>query len=122
MNAAPVPNTVPFANSLVLESLSDQPLEIKLSGSDNENQSLSYEVITAPLNGTLSGVAPDLIYTPNAGFAGGDTFEFLVNDSIENSEPGSVVINVEAQLGQITGTVSNIAPVISLDGLSLIHI
>jgi len=116
INTAPVPNTKPFANSLVLESLSDQPLEIRLSGSDNEKQSLSYEVITAPLNGVLSGAAPDVIYTPNAGFAGSDTFEFVVNDSIESSEPGSVVVNVESQLGQITGTVSNAAPVITLDG------
>ena len=74
VDAAPVPNSVPVANQLILESLSDQPLSIRLSGSDNEQQALSYEVTTAPLNGTLSGTAPDLVYTPAAGFAGRDSF------------------------------------------------
>ena len=116
VNVAPVPNTAPFANQLILESLSDQPLAIKLSGSDNENQTLSYQVTAAPLNGTLSGMAPDLVYTSDAGFAGRDTFEFVVNDSIESSAPGVVVVNVEAQLGQITGTVSNTSTGITVDG------
>ena len=116
VNAAPVPNTMPVANQLILESLSGQPLAIRLSGSDSEQQTLSYQVTTAPVNGTLSGTAPDLIYTPAAGFAGRDSFEFVVNDSVESSEPGVVVVNVEAQLGQVTGTVSNTATAITVDG------
>ncbi len=116
VNAAPIPNTAPFANELILESLSNQPLAFQLSGNDNENQALTFQVTAAPLNGMLSGTAPNLVYTPNEGYMGRDSIEFVVNDGIENSLPGVVVFNVEAQLQQVAGTISNVATTVVIDG------
>jgi len=116
VSAAPVQNTAPVANELILEALSGQGLAFTLSGSDDENQTLSFQMITPPANGTLSGTAPNLVYTPNTGFTGRDELEFVVNDSIENSAPGKVIFNVDSQLVQVVGTVSNTAPAITIDG------
>ncbi len=111
----PPPNTAPLANELVLETVVDQPLPFRLSGSDNENQPLSFAVTGQPASGVISGTVPDLIYTPNAGFSGRDSIEFTVSDSAVTSTPGTVVFNVEPQLSEAIGTISNPA-VIALDG------
>ena len=38
-------------------------------------------VISGPANGTLSGTAPNVTYTPNAGFGGAtDSFSYVVYD------------------------------------------
>src|SRR3990172_3045083 len=42
---------------------------------------LSFEVIQAPNYGGLSGVPPDLLFTPKPDFNGSDAFIFLVRDS-----------------------------------------
>ena len=47
-----------------------------------------------PMHGTLSGTAPDLTYTPDAGFVGTDSFSFAVNDGSLDSAPATVTIDV----------------------------
>ena len=42
---------------------------------------MTFAVITEPTNGTLSGVAPNLTYTPAANFAGSDAFTFAATDA-----------------------------------------
>ena len=49
-------------------------------------------VATTPTNGTLSGTAPNLTYTPNPDFSGPDSFTFLVNDGAADSEIASVAV------------------------------
>jgi len=46
------------------------------------------------VQGTLSGVAPDLIYTPNPGFSGIDSFRYTVNDGQANANEATVTITV----------------------------
>ena len=50
--------------------------------------------MTPPLEGTLSGIAPNLIYTPAA--AGSGSFTFRVNDGTASSAPATVAITVTA--------------------------
>ena len=47
-----------------------------------------------PLNGTLSGDAPTVTYTPGDDFEGTDTFTFTVSDGELTSEPAVVTIMV----------------------------
>jgi len=47
-----------------------------------------------PVNGALSGAAPNLIYTPNANFNGSDSFTFKVNDGELDSVPATVSISI----------------------------
>ncbi len=65
-----------------------------LAGSDADSDPLSYRVTIQPKFGTLSGAAPNLIYTPNAGFKGKDSFQFLANDGVANSKPAIMSVNV----------------------------
>lgn len=115
VTAAMTQNSPPLANELVLESLKDQAMSFTLSGSDSENQGLSYSIVEQPGNGVISGYIPNLIYTPNAGFVGRDSITFVANDSITTSAPGKVIFNVEPQLGQAIGTISNPGSVL-IDG------
>ena len=68
-------------------------LSITLAGSDPEGSNLTYSVGT-PTNGTLSGTAPDLTYTPSTDYTGSDSFTFTVNDGLVDSASATVSIVV----------------------------
>ena len=71
---------------------------ITLTGSDNDNP-ITYEILTQPIHGTLSGTAPHLLYTPNAGYDGEDSFTFRVSDGDHDSEVVTVHIVVHPPHG-----------------------
>jgi RHS repeat-associated protein len=91
--AAPV-NQAPTAGGQTVATDEDIPLSIVLTGSDPEADVLTYHVVSAPENGSLSGTAPDLIYRPDPDFYGTDAFTFSVNDGEFDSEAAGVVITV----------------------------
>ncbi len=87
-------NDAPVANSQSVSAQQDTALPITLSGSDVDGDPLTYSVVTGPANGMLSGTAPDLTYTPGAGYTGSDGFTFTVNDGMAESAVASVDITV----------------------------
>jgi len=62
------PNTEPIAKAASYTLEEDTSKSITLEGSDADNDALTYEVVTNPTYGTLSGEAPNLTYTPNANY------------------------------------------------------
>jgi autotransporter-associated beta strand protein len=66
---------------------------------DFENSTLTYAVITNPTKGTLSGTAPNLVYTPLPGSSGVDSFTFMVNDGLLNSDPATVTFALVPESG-----------------------
>jgi len=54
----------------------DQSIAITLTANDIDGGPVSWSLVTQPENGTLSGVAPNLVYTPNPNFVGTDNFRF----------------------------------------------
>ncbi|MBI4156059.1 MAG: hypothetical protein HY507_02380, partial [Candidatus Zambryskibacteria bacterium] len=66
-----------------------------LGASDPDGDSLRYILTTSPLSGILLGIPPSLIYRPNDGFFGQDSFTFVVNDGKLNSNTATVFITVE---------------------------
>lgn len=88
-------NRVPTADSQTLEMDEDTALNIDLTASDLDGDSLSYDVLVQPTSGTLTGTAPNLIYTPNANFNGNDSFTFKVNDGLIDSVEATVDIMVK---------------------------
>ncbi|HET6473620.1 MAG TPA: Ig-like domain-containing protein, partial [Pseudomonadales bacterium] len=71
-------NDPPTAIGQSVTVAEDNSVAITLTGSDPEGSALTYNVVTPPTNGTLSGTAPNLTYTPGANFNGTDSFAFTV--------------------------------------------
>jgi M6 family metalloprotease-like protein len=77
-------------------------LGITLTASDADSAlgSLTYSVVTQPANGTLSGTAPNLTFTPSTNFVGNTTFTFKVSDGTYTSNVAAVNISVYAPGGE----------------------
>jgi len=88
-------NLVPVATAQSLSTIENTDLNITLTGTDeNEGDTLTYSVLSTPSNGSLSGTAPNLVYTPNTDFNGTDSFTFKVNDAVSDSATKTISITV----------------------------
>ena len=93
-------NDLPVANSrtvMVAEDSSNNAVTLTATDADNDN--LAYSIVAQPMYGTLSGVMPNLFYTPNPNYPhangnGIDSFTFKANDGTGDSNVVSVVIAV----------------------------
>ena len=65
-----------------------------LLAGDTEGDALSYTVVTQPVNGTLTGDTPNLVYVPTANFSGSDSFTFTVSDGQAVSSAATIAITV----------------------------
>jgi hypothetical protein len=95
-STAPPVNTPPIAddqNISVNKNSTDN--NIVLISNDDDGDSLIYSIESGPSNGTLDlGSLPTVLYTPNAGFFGVDSFTFSSNDGADNSNIATVIITV----------------------------
>ncbi len=78
LNFWPV-NDPPVALSQLITTDEDTAIPITLGAFDADGDALTYSV-TPPAHGTLSGVAPNLNYTPATNYFGSDLFTFTVMD------------------------------------------
>jgi len=81
-------------SKLVFMGFPQVPGDIKLSGYSPSGKPLVYMVISDPLNGSLTGTAPNLTYTPRDKFGGMDGFNFTVSDGVDKSLPAIVTVVV----------------------------
>jgi hypothetical protein len=72
---------------------------VRLAATDPEGDALTYRVVSQPTRGALSGTAPNLTYTPSAGFSGGDAFTFVANDGQADSNPATISITITPHTG-----------------------
>ena len=88
-------NDPPLAADQAVTTDEDTPVAITLTASDPDGgDTLTYSIVTGPAHGQLSGDAPDLTYTPDAGYAGPDSFTFVANDGLVDSNEATVSITV----------------------------
>jgi uncharacterized repeat protein (TIGR03803 family) len=87
---APVNNLV--ANPQSITTNEDTKKTLILSGSGGAP--LTYTIITNPKQGTLTGSAPNLTYTPKLNYYGSDLFSFTVNMGCLSSAPATVNITI----------------------------
>ncbi len=87
-------NDPPAGNNEAVSTEEDTPVSITLTGNDTDGDSLIYSLETGPSHGTLSGSAPNFIYTPNTNFFGSDSFTFKVNDGITDGALATVSVSV----------------------------
>jgi autotransporter-associated beta strand protein len=95
--AHPPANYAPIANSQTLVVFGGSFTDIALTAQDFESSALSYSIISNPTKGTLSGTAPNIVYTPFSGASGIDRFTFRVNDGALNSELATVTLSLIPQ-------------------------
>ncbi|VGO17699.1 hypothetical protein PDESU_06301 [Pontiella desulfatans] len=88
----PSANQAPSAQDQTVAMGDASSISITLSATDPEDDPLSYSIIDQPTNGTLSGTAPNLTYTPNAGWNGRDTFTFTAQDVFNTSSVATITI------------------------------
>jgi gliding motility-associated-like protein len=87
-------NDAPIANNQSVNVTEDLAKAITLTGSDVDGNPLSYILVGAPSHGVLSGVIPNLTYTPSLNYNGSDSFTFKVNDGSTDSNVATVSITV----------------------------
>ena len=85
---------LPTATDLQVTAGFGAATPVTLSSTNDDGERLVYSVVTPPAHGTLSGTAPELTYTPEAGYSGGDSFTYRVADATTSSAPATVSITV----------------------------
>jgi hypothetical protein len=115
-------NDAPVATPVSATLAEDTSANIVLTGTDVEGDALTFTVASNPAHGTLSGAAPDLVYTPAANYFGSDSFTFTASDGQATSGPATVAITVTpvndapAAQAQSVSTPYNTALAITLSG------
>jgi len=95
------PNKIPVADARSVTVEQNKSKTITLTGTDGDNDPLTYKVITQPSHGTLTGTAPNLTYTPVGDYSGSDSFTFRVNDGKADSQSATVSITVSSNPNKI---------------------
>ena len=111
--AASSPCDTPTAASQSINAIENTASNIALVGSAGANcavnDALTYAIASHPQHGTLTGIPPNIIYTPAAGYTGSDLFGFTVSDSVaapSTSGVSPVYINISAGTIQLTSIAS----------------
>ena len=110
-------NDAPLAASQTVTTLEDVPRAIRLRSVDADmlitfdpNQWIgipppnngpaphdadpAYTITVPPLHGTLTGTAPQLVYTPSANYHGTDSFSFTASDGLATSNTAVITITI----------------------------
>jgi VCBS repeat-containing protein len=102
-------NDPPTADDKTTSAIAGTPKQIQLSGSDVENDPLTYALVVDAINGLVTISGSVATYTANSGFRGSDNFLYRTNDGTDNSDNATVTLTV-------TG---NDAPVVTDDAYSV---
>ncbi|GAB4475864.1 MAG: hypothetical protein OHK0037_37280 [Elainellaceae cyanobacterium] len=92
-------NNAPVANSSNLTTNEDVAVPGTLSGTDGDNDPLTYAIATGPSQGSITAFDSStgaFTYTPNPNANGSDSFSFRVFDGFEESAPATVTITINA--------------------------
>ena len=117
-------NNPPVANSQSPSVPQATPTPITLTGNDPEGFALNFRLKSQPTHGTLTGIAPYLVYTPDYSYIGADSFTFDVVDSEAQVSTAAAVNLTVTTVGSSpalpvlsgTGTSGNLAEYNEADG------
>jgi hypothetical protein len=87
-------NDPPVADDQSVTTVEDTPIDITLTASDADGDSLTFTIVVDPCNGILTGSAPNVTYTPDPDFTGSDSFTFQAYDGQAYSNIAAVFITV----------------------------
>ena len=89
-------NDAPVAMPISASVSEDDKVAVTLAASDADGDTLTYAIVTPPQHGVLSGVGPQVVYTPHADYAGSDSFSYTASDGTATSAPAVVTLSVRA--------------------------
>jgi type 1 glutamine amidotransferase len=101
LHAGPAANVAPVGAADAYGTVEDEPLEIAAPGvlandTDADGDDLTATGLTQPADGAVDLAADgSFTYTPDAGFAGTDTFTYKASDGTATSAATTVTITVE---------------------------
>jgi len=88
-------NTLPIASNFLLETYYSVSLSTLITGQDSDGEELSYEIVTAPAQGTASLTSNGLLtYVPNSDQNYQVVIAYRVSDGRDWSQPGEIAVNV----------------------------
>ncbi len=86
-------NNLPVANNMDIKDSLKNEYTGKLSATDQDNDALTYKIISKPKNGKIKcSNNGEFSYRPSFDFRGTDTFTYLVNDGYNDSNIATVKI------------------------------
>ncbi|CAN2041087.1 hypothetical protein GMMP15_270010 [Candidatus Magnetomoraceae bacterium gMMP-15] len=89
-------NDAPTSQGQELTTGESEPLNITLIATDIDNDPITYSIEDNPQHGTLTGTAPNLVYTPDEGYNNlseqPDKFKFKVSDGSKESR--EFIVNI----------------------------
>lgn len=89
--------TIPSASGATLSTPQDTPTTIVLVGSSNDSGSIIFATTTSPAHGTLGAITGStVIYTPDSGYSGTDTFQFTTTEGATSSAPATISLSIIA--------------------------
>jgi len=87
-------NDAPATQDQSVSSNEDNAVDITLTSSDVEDDSVSYSIISNTTNGTTTLSGAIVKYTPSSDWNGTDTFTFNANDGTDDSNTSTVTISI----------------------------
>lgn len=96
VNPPPTAATNPLANGATLSLYENRPLIGSLSAVDANGNPLSYAIVTQPAHGKISVTAASgaFVYTPDAGYAGKDSFTFIATDTVSKLASSAATVTL----------------------------
>jgi tetratricopeptide (TPR) repeat protein/plastocyanin/sugar lactone lactonase YvrE len=118
----PPPNSVPTVpgEAADIETNEDTPIPITLTANDADNDALAFSIVSNPSHGTLSGIGPNQVYTPQQNYTGPDIFTYNVNDGKADSYTAIIRINVRAVNGSPIANAAGTTSISIVSGSSLL--
>lgn len=89
LNVAPVA----VGGSVTIDE--DEVTDISLAANDGDGNALTYSVVTGPSHGSFTLSGNVVTYTPTTNYNGTDSFTFLANDGVVNSNTVTVNITID---------------------------
>jgi hypothetical protein len=88
-------NKAPVASNGMVTTNEDTPAEVTLVANDVDSPALTYRILSGPFHGSLSAINGNKVtYIPAPYYHGPDTFTFIANDGMANSNLALVNVTI----------------------------
>ncbi|MBK9316626.1 MAG: IPT/TIG domain-containing protein [Acidobacteria bacterium] len=91
-------NRIPVVTNQTINLSANGSAQIVLTGTDQDGDKLNFNITSQPVNGTLSGVIPDITFQPFMNYTGADVITFKANDGYAESAQATITLIVNSPL------------------------